>query len=171
MAIAMKPIYIPELAQAREKTQVIQLEEWIAGLETLTPVRGWLRARHQGNYLEVSASAETIMTLTCDRCLQQYNHRLRVNLSEIIWLDAARALAEGSLEREVLLEELVETLSEEGYFYPEEWLYEQMCLEIPPRKLCAGACPGIQVGEQKLSQSPLGDRRWASLETIKKQLS
>ncbi|NER39345.1 MAG: DUF177 domain-containing protein [Oscillatoria sp. SIO1A7] len=167
----MKPIYIPELVQAREKTEVIQLEEWIPDLETLTPVRGWLRAKHQGNYLEVSASAETIITLTCDRCLQQYNHRLKVNLSEIIWLDAPRAPVESSLEREVLLEDLVESISEKGYFYPEEWLYQQMCLEIPPQKLCAGTCSGIKVRDRDLpEQSPLGDRRWASLEAIKKQL-
>ena len=72
----MEAIYIPQLLKAPQKTEEIQVQEFIDGLESLTPVRGKMAVVHRGNYLEVSVQAETIITLTCDRSLQQYNHRL-----------------------------------------------------------------------------------------------
>ncbi len=166
----MDAIYIPQLTKLPEQTAVLQVEEFLPGLETLTPARGRLRVQHHGNYLEVSAQAETIITLTCHRCLQQYNHRLVVDTSEMIWLDeAADKPYDGPLEREVALEDLVETLPPQGYFYPSEWLYEQLCLEIPQRQLCDAQCAGIQTTDKSAAEKP-SDRRWASLEALKKQL-
>lgn len=164
----MEAIYIPQLASSPEQTEVIQVQEFLADLETLTPIRGRIRVQHHGNYLEVSAQAEAIITLTCNRCLQQYNYRLALDTSEIIWLDeAANHPDDGPLEREVALEDLVERLPPQGYFQPNEWLYEQFCLESPQRQLCDVQCAGIQTKTQELEQI---DRRWASLEALKKQL-
>jgi len=166
----MDAIYIPRLTKLPEQTEILQVEEFLPGLETLTPVRGRIRVQHNGNYLDVSAQAEAIVTLTCHRCLQQYNHRLVVDTSEMIWLDeAAEKPYDGPLEREVPLEDLIETLSPQGYFYPSEWLYEQLCLEIPQRQLCDTQCAGIQTATPSSEQ--LTDRRWASLEALKKNLS
>ena len=165
----MESIHIPWLLKLPEQTETIQFNECIAGLETLTPVRGRMQVMHKGNYLEVSAQAETIITLTCDRCLQQYNHRLKIDTSELVWLDeSSDQLDCAALEREIPLEDLVETLPPQGYFHPDTWLYDQLCLTIPPRRLCDQQCPGIQVSDQ---ESPsLGDRRWQALEALKRQL-
>ena len=166
----MEAIYIPHLTKAPEQTEVIQVQEFLPNLETLTLIRGRIRVTHRGNFLEVSAQAETIMTLTCHRCLQQYNHRLAVVTSEIIWLDeTADQPDDGPLEREVALEDLLETLSPQGYFHPDEWLYEQLCLEIPQRQLCDENCAGIQTATPNGFEQ-LTDKRWASLEALKKQL-
>lgn len=165
----MEAIHIPWLLKLPEQTNEIQVNELIAGLETLTPVRGRLKVRHQGNYLEVSAQAETIITLTCHRCLQQYNHRLKLDASELVWLDeSANQPDDGPLERETALDDLVETLPPQGYFQPDTWLYEQLCLAIPPRQLCDQQCPGIQVTDTETA-SPK-DRRWEALEALKRQL-
>lgn len=166
----MDAIFIPQLAKAPEGKEEIEVKEFLPGLETLTPVRGRLRVEHHGNYLEVSGQAETIVTCTCNRCLQQYNHRLIVDTKEVIWLDeAVNQTQDLPLEREVLMEDLLETLSPHGYFYPSEWLYEQMCLELPQRQLCQLNCPGILSGKVDSSDQPV-DSRWASLEALKKQL-
>jgi uncharacterized protein len=166
----MEPIYIPQLAKAREGTEIIEFEEFLPDLETLTPVRGRMRVKHQGNYLEVSAQAEAIVTLTCHRCLKQFNYRLKINPSELIWLDVAAEQPDREpLERETALEDLVETLPPHGYFQPGEWLYEQLCLEIPFRQLCESQCPGIQVAPAGAGE-PAADRRWAALEALKGQL-
>ncbi|MDF5732868.1 MAG: YceD family protein [Rhizonema sp. PD38] len=167
----MDAIYIPQLTQAPERTEEIQVDEFLPGLETLTPVRGRIRVQHHGNYLEVSAQAEAIITCTCNRCLQNYNHRLMTDTKEIIWLDEAANEIEDELllEREVALDDLVETLSPQGDFYPSEWLYEQMCLALPQRQLCDNNCPGIQLNSASILEKPV-DRRWASLEALKKQL-
>jgi uncharacterized protein len=166
----MDAIYIPQLTKAPERTEEMEVNEFLPGLETLTPVRGRIRVQHHGNYLQVLGEAETIITCTCNRCLQNYNHRLTVEPKEIIWLDeAANETDDLPLEREVAFDDLIETVSPEGYFYPAEWLYEQMCLELPQRQLCDANCQGIQASaESKFNNSV--DRRWSSLESLKNQL-
>ncbi|MBD2462413.1 DUF177 domain-containing protein [Oscillatoria sp. FACHB-1407] len=169
----MDAIYIPQLLRAPEQTETLEIHDYLPGLETLTPVQGVVRVTHRGNYLEVVAQAETIITLTCDRCLKQYNHRLSIDTSELIWLDEAAADVDNlPLEREITLEELVESLHPQGHFHPDEWLYEQLCLEIPQRKLCDQECSGISLNDSLPEPSPSnGDRRWASLEALKRQFS
>jgi len=163
----MEPIYIPRLIKAPERTENLEIRDYLDELETLTPVQGSVRVTHHGNYLDVDGQAETIVTLTCDRCLQQYNYRLVIQPTELIWLEDEMDEADNlPLEREITLEELVETLPPNGYFYPDKWLYEQLCLEIPQRKLCDRTCPGIQVGDMP-SHPFKSDRRWASLEALK----
>ncbi|NJM20089.1 MAG: DUF177 domain-containing protein [Richelia sp. SM1_7_0] len=170
----MDAIYIPQLAQASKPIEEIEVKEFLPDLDTLTPVRGNIRVQHCGNYLQVVAKAETIMTLTCNRCLQQYNHRVLINTSEIIWLEEEANIEEEFLaEREIPVDELVETLSPQGYFHPSVWLYEQICLEIPQRQLCEEKCPGIieQIQQDTKTEDKPVDSRWASLQSLKKQLN
>lgn len=167
----MEAIYIPQLLKARQQTQEIMVDELLPDLETLTPVRGKITVQHRGNFLDVSGQAETILTLTCHRCLKQYNHRLKVDTSEIIWLDpAANQPDEGPVEREIPVEDLVETLPPDGYFDPGEWLYQQLCLEIPQRQICDTLCTGIEPAAPETSEQS-SDRRWASLEALKKMMN
>ncbi|ACK64462.1 protein of unknown function DUF177 [Rippkaea orientalis PCC 8801] len=165
----MQSLYIPHLLQLRDRTQTIPLDDFIPGLDTLTPLRGQMTVRHGGTFLEIKVQGETIITLTCDRCLQQYNHRIILDTSEIIWLDKNAGLpAVVPQEREVAWEDLSETLSPNGYFEPDTWLYEQLSLTMPLRQLCGKDCqqPTITTDE---SHSPI-DSRWASLESLKRQL-
>lgn len=164
----MDAIYIPQLTKAPQATEEIQVKEFLPGLETLTPVRGRIRVQHHGNYLEVFSQAETIITCTCSRCLQNYNHRLTIDTKEIIWLDEAANEDDLPLEREIAFDDLVETLSPEGYFDPGAWLYEQICLELPQRQLCDANCLGIQPSAPSKSDKRV-DKRWASLEGFKNQ--
>lgn len=163
----MNKIYIPQLAQMPNQTETVEVDEYLTGLDTLTPVQGRVTVAYRDTYLDVNAAVEAIVTLTCDRCLQNYNHRLSVDASELIWLDAT-AEEQYPLEREITLDELVETLSPDGYFDPGQWLYDHLCLEIPQQKLCDQQCAGIPV-EDALPEKPV-DRRWASLESLKNQL-
>ncbi len=168
----MKAIYIPQLLKASEKKQEIIVDEWISSLESLTPVRGSIQLRHGGTFLEVAAIAETIVTLTCDRCLKQYNHKLSINPSELIWLDKeTEAEKDYPLEREVSLEELTESLPPTGYFEPETWLYEQLCLAMPLKQLCSKNCQRPQPLSQEQQEKNLIDGRWSILESLKGKLS
>lgn len=166
----MEAIYIPQLLKAPERKRELQLNEPLSGLESLTPVRGTLTVRHGGNFLEVTLKAETIVTLSCDRCLQNYNSRLAVDTSELIWLEAVEPnLAELPLEREVSLEELSESLDPNSHFEPEQWLYEQFSLAFPLRKLCGENCQGA--AKTATDNRDVTDSRWASLAFLKEQLS
>lgn len=162
-------IFIPRLLKAPEQQEQFAFEENLADLETLTPVRGEMLVAHRQNYLEVTGTAETIVTLTCDRCLQNYNTRLRVEATELLWLHRPEDTTTLPSEREVHLDELEESLDPHGYFEPETWLYEQLCLEMPLRKVCdPKACPGT---EQPEDETPTVDHRWAKLADLKEQLS
>jgi uncharacterized protein len=164
----MESIFIPHIARAPEQTYKILVQEKLLDLDTLTPIQGAIEVRHGGNFLEVKAKAEAIMTLTCDRCLQQYNHRVKVDTTELIWLqEPAADEYEPMEEREVALVDLVESLPPQGHFRPDEWLYEQFCLGIPQRQLCDRQCPGIAVEQP---EGKAVDRRWASLESLKSHL-
>ncbi|MDJ1169824.1 YceD family protein [Roseofilum sp. BLCC_M154] len=168
----MQMIYIPGLLKCPEGRLRIEVDQYLEGLDSLMPVQGWMKMIHQGSYLEVKAIAETIITLKCDRCLQQYNHRLRAKAKELIWLDPnADTLNDNlPLEREVPLEDLVETLSPQGHFDPETWLYEQLCLRLPHRQLCDKNCPGIEVNEEAAESADAGvDARWSALASLKDQ--
>jgi uncharacterized protein len=164
----MKAIYIPQLLKAPEKKESILVDGFIDDLETLTPVRGEVVVTHGGNYLEVFVVAETIVTLACDRCLKQYNHRLSIDRSELIWLNEQSDSWEKLPNENLELENLEESLSPQGYFDVQEWLYQQLCLALPLRKLCDEKCPPISV--KSSTSEPLIDSRWQSLAALKNQL-
>ncbi len=163
----IEPIYIPRLLKAPGKSEQIEVKTFLPNLETLTPVRGTIVITHCGTYLEVSASAETIKTLVCDRSLQQYNQRLVVDTSELIWLKG-KLEEEGEMpkEMETPLEELTESLSAQGYFEPETWLYEQFCLQMPIRQLSSDST----TGHYDYQDTPPVDQRFAPLAALKDQL-
>ena len=163
----MRPIHIPQILNAPHKTLAIDVAEHLPDLQTLTPVKGEMSVAHRGTFLEVSAVAGAIMTLECDRCLQSYNTRVQVNASEILWLEDPQP--EDLLEKEVELEDLVESLAPQGYFKPDDWLYEQMCLAIPQKQICNADCQGIEITNNPPAVEV--DDRWAALSRLKQQLS
>ncbi|MEM9151314.1 MAG: YceD family protein [Cyanobacteria bacterium P01_F01_bin.3] len=164
----MRAIHIPQIVNAPNKTIALDVAEHLPQLETLTPVKGELSVAHRGTFLEVRAKASAIMTLECDRCLQSYNTRVQVDTSEILWLEEP-VVDDPVLEKEVELEDLVESLPPQGYFRPGEWLYEQMCLAIPQRQICDTSCPGIEITSNPPETEV--DHRWAALSQLKQQLA
>jgi uncharacterized protein len=171
----MEPLYIPHLTNRQDRTLEVVVDTMIADFETLTPVRGKIIVKHGGTFLDVSAQTETIVTLKCDRCLQQFNHRLVLSTSEIIWLDADfQEPTRPGTEVKNELEELVETLPPDGHFPPDVWLYEQLCLALPLRQLCNLDCEGIPPVQLPPEVQPADsvqiDRRWGILESLKHQL-
>ncbi|MEB3227301.1 MAG: YceD family protein [Synechocystis sp.] len=164
----MQPLYIPHLLKQPHSSQTLQFDEMIGEMDTLTPVRGQITVRHGGTFLEVIGQAETIVTLTCDRCTQCYNHRLIVNAKELLWLDRQN---EESLpaERELSWDDLSETLPPDGHFDVKNWLYEQLSLALPLQNRCDQDCQPPSLPEP---ETPLAiDRRWAALADLKQQLS
>lgn len=166
----MEAIYIPHLLKAPKRTAEIIVDDAIAQLNTLTPVKGKITVRHGGNFLSVASVAETIVTLTCDRCLQHYNHRLTIDTSELIWLESElENVADLPNEREVSLEDLSETLPPNGHYDPEAWLFEQLSLALPLRKVCGDNCPGAS--QKATADQEYQDSRWSSLAILKEQLN
>ncbi len=158
----MEKIYIPQLAKTVDSTEIIEFKEFIPELETLTPVQGVIKIRHQGSFLEIKGEAVAIMTLTCDRTLTQFNHRLAINTSELIWLAEPVTSTKYAKEQEVDLDDLLETLPPNGYFDPVAWLYEQLTLAIPFQKIAPDAPELPKI----IEKAPSIDKRWSALNNL-----
>ncbi len=165
----MDAIHIPNLASHPEQGISLDFNQLFADFPSLTPVQGTVTVSHRGNYLEAATQAQTIVTLCCDRCLQNYNHRLACDASEMIWLqDSELQLDQLPLSEEFAMDDVVEQLPENGNFDVQTWVYEQLCLALPQRKLCDPDCAGIELPETP--PEDLLDRRWAVLKTLQSQL-
>lgn len=169
MSDLLRPLPLTEL-RLLDRGRTWQVAQRIEGLESLTPVQGTIQAVHHGTALELTAAAETIVTLCCDRCLQHFNHCLRAEVHELVELrgqgdaSTAAAVEEINLElaREGMPEEsdLDDRLDPAGSFDPERWLFEQLSLQMPLVNRCGDDCPGPATW----SSAPTGgDPRWAAL--------
>lgn len=162
----LRPFPIQQLLQQPQQTQSWELADAIAGFDSLTPVQGELSVRHGHSFLEITVEAETIVNLTCDRCLGCYNHRLRVKTQELIWL---RAEDFTPLELELDEDGLDESLPPDGSFDPQQWLYEQLCLALPLRNVCSEEdCPGPPTPAE--AETALVDDRWRALAQLRDRL-
>ena len=75
MIEALEPVPLQEL-RALGTAKVWEVEGELDELPSLTPVRGHVSAEHRGNVLAVEGKLNTIVTLCCDRCLNQFNQKL-----------------------------------------------------------------------------------------------
>jgi len=172
----LRPMALQEL-RLQPEGRHWRVDQAISDLDTLTPVRGDLLAIHHGSVLEVQGRAETIITLTCDRCLQPFNHALRLEVRELLDLgtgdgsgasDAAVTAREAAgQDTRTLLpcgEDLDDRLLADGSFDPERWLFEQLHLLLPVVNHCGGSCPGPA---RWSLDAQVDDPRWAALRTLR----
>ena len=106
-------------------------------------------------------SVETILTLCCARCLQQFNHALNADVRELIAFqggpdpeDDWAALPGNDLD---------DRLDPRGRFDPERWLFEQLSLRLPLVNRCGEDCPGPA---RWSTAPPAVDPRWAALQGL-----
>ncbi|KEF42868.1 MAG: metal-binding protein [Cyanobium sp. CACIAM 14] len=163
MTTRLRPLPLQELRLLPEG-RTWQVDQPIAGITSLTPVRGQVRALHLGTMLEVDGTAGTIVTLCCDRCLQTFNHALEASARELLEIGPA-----GREEEEVVFaaEDPVERLDPSGCFDPERWLFEQLSLRLPLVNRCGGDCPGPPQPQADASDESSGDPRWAVLRSLR----
>lgn len=140
MSPLLRPVPLAELRTLPEG-KVWEVDQPIAGLESLTPVRGQVEAVHHGTALEVSGEAETIITLCCARCLQHYNQGLRAEVRELIDFRGGPHSPDND-PMAPLGDDLDDRLDPAGSFDPERWLFEQLNLQLPLVNRCGKECPG-----------------------------
>lgn len=179
----LRPVPIREL-QALKGGLEWRLEHQLNGLDSLTPVRGLVRAVHRGDALEVEGEATTIVTLCCDRCLRHYNHSLEAKAQELIGLGSADPQSlEAALARaldpplDLDTDSLGESLDPRGDFDPAHWIFEQLSLQLPLVNRCGADCPGPahwgsgpavgEPGGEMAGEAAGGDPRWAALAALR----
>ena len=160
MADALRPIPLQELlASAGPLTW--SFGQPISDLETTTPVHGSLTLQVEGPLLRVEGRAETTVTLRCDRCLRTFAHRLQAAACERLALGTGEADLAEALDFDA--EGISEQLDPAGSFDPQQWIYEQLSLQMPLVNRCGSGCPGP---ERWGSDAPDLDPRWAALKRL-----
>jgi uncharacterized protein len=108
-----EPISIPHLLHRQGGCETLDFKAVLPELNTLTPVQATLQVTHKDSFLEVVGQADTIVTLTCDRCLKQYNQRLAFDTTELLWFSEGSEDDRASIpfEQDLELDDMVETLS------------------------------------------------------------
>jgi len=172
---ALEPVPLKEL-RALGTAKVWDVEGELDELPSLTPVRGHVSAEHRGNVLAVEGKLSTIVTLCCDRCLNQFNQKLSCTPSELIWLGDEQPTAdELELSGEVAeMEGLVDVLDPRGQFDPQQWAFEQLNLLLPVVNHCGDHCPGPPGLQQQPGTSDAKpkdvDPRWQALQQLQQQI-
>ena len=175
MIEALEPVPLQEL-RALGTAKFWDVEGELDELPSLTPVRGHVSAEHRGNVLAVEGKLSTIVTLCCDRCLNQFNQSLSCTPSELIWLGDEQPTAdELELSGEVAeMEGLVDVLDPRGQFDPQQWAFEQLNLLLPVVNHCGDHCPGPPGLQQQPvipdTKTKAVDPRWQALQQLQQQI-
>ena len=165
----LEPVALRDL-KALGSIRSWQVDTTLDQLPSLTPVRGYLSAEHKGNVLAVEGELQTIVTLTCDRCLGQFNQKLSCQPSELIWLGEASPSDLELRESDQIsaLDGLVECLDPRGMFEPRQWAFEQLNLQMPVVNCCGEDCPGPSLPNAPFSD-PAPDPRWKALRELQRE--
>ena len=171
MIPGLEPVPLREL-QALGTSRVWTVDGQLDAMPSLTPVRGTLKAEHLGNLLQVEGSVQTIVCLSCDRCLGHFNQQLNDDSRELIWLGdepSDEHLSEAGLDP-TSPDGLMECLNPRGDFEPERWVFEQLSLQMSVVNRCGEHCPGLPqkvsnpTAQTTVDKAP--DPRWQALKDL-----
>lgn len=171
MISTLKPYALKELKNFSEP-KCWFFQEKLEEFPSLIPIEGKISAEHQGNFLAVKANFKTIVNLTCDRCLKSYNHKLKYEGEELIWIKQKQCSSSISERQDYLDDNLIEFIEPNSSFDPRSWIYDQLNLQMPLLNVCGELCLGHLEITNALQKNNLGsnsssnsgiDPRWSSL--------
>ena len=176
MLTGLAPIPIKELIVS-SCPKVWLVDGYLDDLQSLTPLRGKVIAEHQGDMLSVKGDIETVVNLSCDRCLSSFNKQLGFNEQELIWIRETypKEISSSKDMSFTLPDSMIEVISPTKEFDPERWIFEHLNLRLEPINLCGSNCPGpAKLSSPKAAQnikhtshcSEDFDPRWSTLKKL-----
>jgi uncharacterized protein len=135
-------IYHQDLQALPKLSLRLPFKEEIPGLEAVKPVVGDLTLFVSATGMRLVGQVQTLMKLSCHRCLRPYFQNLLVDLDERFVLstfDEEQAIPrEGELRRD----DFVEVLPPDGALDITDVVYQAVTLAVPSSCLCSADCPG-----------------------------
>jgi uncharacterized protein len=119
----------------------LPFKEEIPGLEAVKPVVGDLTVFVSATGMRLVGQVQTLMKLTCDRCLRPYFQNLLVELDERFVLSNFEE-GQAPPQRELNRDDFVEVLSPDGTLDITDVVYQAVTLSMPSSCLCSPECPG-----------------------------
>lgn len=129
-----------------------ELPEAFAGLmeivaagdcEFIAPLKTRLRAVHIRDMIEVEGQVETVIRLSCSRCLESYDTSLEAPFALTYTRELPEIGSESDEEVEISAEEMGLILFEGEEIDLREAVREQILMALPLRPLCRDECRGL----------------------------
>tara|TARA_B100000700_G_C14736173_1_gene710776 strand:+ start:44 stop:577 length:534 start_codon:yes stop_codon:yes gene_type:complete len=172
----LTPISINELkALSFPKCWVFEI--YLDKLPSISPIEGTIKVEIIESLLNVKGEIEAKIKLNCDRCMDEYIEILKCKTSEKIMVNKDLEDLD-SLNSSHSYNDLVDFIDPEGEFDPNNWVFEQLSLQIPILKICGKDCRGPLIRKEKgdFNQNPNQsnlqtklDPRWSPLKKLLKQ--
>ncbi len=171
-------ISIDELRNLPQQRLHISFREEIEGLSAVKPVLGELTVSASSLGMRLIGTVQTLLKLTCHRCLRPYFLNLSVPIEEDFVESHITGDSELPRERELLPRDFTEELSEDGVLDITDVVYQAVTLATPVSCFCGESCPGPAFpGGEAESGSLAGgkdagnrdkpiDPRWKNLKTL-----
>lgn len=111
--------------------------------EFLAPLKTSLRAIHVRDMVEVEGRVETVIGLSCSRCLESYEASLVAPFALSYTRELPEIGSESDEEVEISAEEMGLILFEGEEIDLREAIQEQILMALPLRPLCRDDCKGL----------------------------
>ncbi len=156
----------------------MSFREEIDGISAVKPVLGEITLYGSSTGIRLNGTVQTLLKLTCHRCLRHYFLSLNVALDESFVESGLHDGEEMPRERELLSGDFVETLSEDGVLDITDVVYQAVTLATPVSCLCGDDCPGPAFPDGEADSGSLAggkegkeagsriDPRWKNLKTL-----
>lgn len=166
-------ISLDELRGQPQQRLLLGFKENLEGIEAVKPVIGDITVVLSSWGVHLSGRIQTLLKLTCHRCLRHYFQSLVVDLDERL-VDQADVLDQPR-ERELCRDDFVEPIPPDGVLDISDIVYQAVTLATPTYCLCGEDCPGPPKAETLQPETSLGrdkqgdsreDPRWKNLKTL-----
>lgn len=164
-------VSIDDLEGQPQQRLLYSFKESLEGLDAVKPVVGDLTLSLGPWGVRVSGRVQTLLKLTCDRCLRPYFQSLNVEIDERLVYKSKDAQV--PRERELSRDDFVEPIPEDGVLDISDIVYQAVTLAAPTYCLCGAECPGPPTAEesgkslgQDKPERPAEDPRWKNLKTL-----
>jgi len=172
-------ISIDELRNLPQQKIILQFRESIEDCNAVKPVLGDLTATANSIGIRLAGNLQTLLKLTCHRCLRPYFYSLSLHIDEsFVESNAELEDKSNSRDRELLADDFVEELPDDGILDITDVVYQAVTLATPVTCLCGDDCPGPafpgsetksgSLAEDKEPKRPDDriDPRWKNLKTL-----
>ena len=149
-------INIKELQNIPEQMMDIAFQEKIKELENDIPVDAVLNVAVTGYGVNIKGHVQTYLKLVCDRCLDEYDYNVDVDVDEDFVNESI--ISDDQKEYELTKGQFVEELRGRDEIDINDFLYQTIILEIPPKKICNDSCEGSESYQKIKSEKYIDER-------------
>ena len=151
-----KYLSIEELENSKNKTLNFKVNDYIEGLDLVSPLDANLTATSLGEYIQIKGHVVANVKLICDFCLEEYESSLEFDIDELYIKNSLFTNPDiKGQEFEIKDGQFVTDLNGEMDIDIYDLLYQSVILNYPNKKVCGINCKG----KDFLSEDEISDPR------------